>query len=267
MKIEEFARLFEKYYPKQLAENWDNTGILINSEEEFNLVLVCIDITESVIDEAINKKCKAILSYHPTLFKSFKKLVPETRSQKLALRLLKNGISVYSPHSALDSVNGGINDWLASLVLNEPVSLTSVPKNTTAIEPSQSDISIGSGRYVTYDTPITIDEFIDRIKNGLDVPLRYAIPSTKKEIKTVAICCGSGSMMFANKCADAVITGEMGHHEVLEHLEWNTAVVLSEHTNTERGYLKHWIPRLSELFPSVTFYQSECDVSPLVYMV
>ena len=107
------------------------------------------------------------------------------------------------------------------------------------------------------------------MKEGLQVTLRYAIPSNWNEnnqIKTIAICCGSGASMFRNRCADVVLTGEMGHHEVLEHLEWNTAVILSEHTNTERGYLQHWIPYLHELLPSIEFIQSEKDKSPLIYL-
>lgn len=267
MNIDLFAKNFEKYYPRQLAEGWDNTGILINAEETFSKMIICIDITEEVIDEAIKHECKAILAYHPTLFKSFKKIIPDTRSQKLAIKLIKNGISVYSPHSALDSVNGGINDWLASIVTNEEISTTSVPKYTTAIEGNATEISIGVGRYVTLEKSIPIEELIDRVKKGLNVPLRFAIPKGVKEVKTIAICCGSGAAMFRNRCADVVLTGEMGHHEILEHLEWNTSVILSEHTNTERGYLCHWIKRLQELFPSITFIQSETDKSPLTYML
>ena len=269
MNIRKFAKQFEQKYPRQLAEGWDNTGILIDAEDTFTKMLVCIDITEEVIDEAITKKCKGILAYHPTLFKAFKRVVPDTRSQKLCIRLIKNGISVYSPHSALDSINGGINDWLASIVSGEPITTTSVPKYTKAIEGTPSDISIGAGRYVTLEEGISINEMIQRVKEGLQVPLRYALPPKydgNEKIKTIAICCGSGASMFRNRCADVVLTGEMGHHEVLEHLEWNTSVILSEHTNTERGYLKHWIPYLHELIPSVEFIQSAEDKSPLIYM-
>ena len=76
MEIQNFVKVFESKYPRQLAEGWDNTGLLIDAEETFEKMLVCIDITEDVIDEAIAKGCKAILSYHPTLFKSFK-FIPE----------------------------------------------------------------------------------------------------------------------------------------------------------------------------------------------
>ncbi|KAL7713000.1 NGG1-interacting factor 3 [Entamoeba marina] len=266
MKTTSFINTLESHYPKSLSESWDNTGLLIEANDNVSKVLMCIDITKDVISEAIEQHCDFILSYHPTLFKSFKKLVGVTRSQKLALELLKNNITVYSPHSIMDSVNGGVNDWLAAIVLNKKPSTTSVLDNVTAIEEKQDDFSIGAGRMVTFNEEIEINELIKRIKDGLNVPLRVAIPEEKKTVKTVAICCGSGSMMFANKCADVVLTGEMGHHEILEHVSWNTGVILSEHTNTERGYLELWKGRLQELFGGIEFITSKTDKSPLQYL-
>ncbi|ELP93641.1 NGG1-interacting factor, putative [Entamoeba invadens IP1] len=141
------------------------------------------------------------------------------RTNYLLIQLVQNHISVYSPHSAFDSVNGGINDWLSSTLQSLPSSPLKVPPHTLPITPGKfQKISIGAGRLLTFDDKISFDDLLAVSKKFLNAPLRYTKLSNFDKVKTVAICCGSGGSLFKNGCADVVFTGEMGHHEVLEHL-------------------------------------------------
>ena len=105
----------DRLAPLRLAEAWDNVGLLVGdgaAELASPRVLVTIDVTAAVLEEAIETKCAAIVAYHPPLFASMKRVV----APSLAYRLIRSGLAVYSPHTALDAAIGGTNDVLADLV-------------------------------------------------------------------------------------------------------------------------------------------------------
>ncbi|ORY01348.1 GTP cyclohydrolase 1 type 2/Nif3 [Clohesyomyces aquaticus] len=116
------VRAVRKLYPQALADNsWDNTGLLLEapfvpSQPQSNTVLLTIDLTRAVADEAIALKSSIIISYHPVIFRGLKSLILANSQQQSLLRLASHGISVYSPHTAIDAAPGGLGDWLADIV-------------------------------------------------------------------------------------------------------------------------------------------------------
>lgn len=111
--LQRVVRSMETIAPLSLTETaWDNTGLLLEApfpRQSASQILLTIDLTQRVLDEAINNKhVGVIIAYHPPLFKSFKRLVMGDDRQRIALRCAAAGISVYSPHSALDNCIGGI---------------------------------------------------------------------------------------------------------------------------------------------------------------
>lgn len=118
MFISDLIEGVESIAPPGLAEDWDNVGLLIGSPSWplSGPILLTIDLTEAVADEAVRHKCAAVVAYHPPLFQAVKRLTDgpgSTAPQRVALRLIHAGISVYSPHTALDAAPGGVTDWLA----------------------------------------------------------------------------------------------------------------------------------------------------------
>ncbi|KAL6702988.1 hypothetical protein ACN47E_010343 [Coniothyrium glycines] len=116
------VRAMRKLYPPALADNsWDNTGLLLEapfapSRRQSNTVLLTIDLTKAVAEEAIALKCSIVVAYHPIIFKGLKALTLANTQQQTLLRLASHGISVYSPHTAVDAAPGGLGDWLADIV-------------------------------------------------------------------------------------------------------------------------------------------------------
>ena len=101
-----------------MAEDWDNVGLIIGSAAWplAGPILLTIDLTESVANEAAQKKCSAVVAYHPPIFNPIKRLTDapgSDASERIALRMARAGIAVYSPHTALDAAAGGVTDWLA----------------------------------------------------------------------------------------------------------------------------------------------------------
>ena len=248
-------RAIESFAPLSLAStSWDNVGLLVDPpypRSNTSRIFLTIDLTLPVLREALSDPSVGIIiAYHPTLFKPIRKLSLSNPTSRVAMEALAAGVAVYSPHTALDACAGGINDWLA-----QGLGLGS----TKPIQPLPNDPRVGEGRIHTLDNTVSLREMIKRIKDHLNLPfVRVAVPPQlyrnrndnqpksntasssldNFDVKSVAICAGSGASVLGDSAVDLFLTGEMSHHEVLAALAQGTAVILCEHTNTERGYLK-----------------------------
>lgn len=129
-------------YPTALADNaWDNTGLLLEApfvpgRRQSNTVLLTIDLTKAVADEAIALQSSIIIAYHPIIFRGLKSLTLANSQQQTLLRLASHGISVYSPHTAVDAAPGGLGDWLADIVTGTKTSYDTSPTPAAPAAPS-----------------------------------------------------------------------------------------------------------------------------------
>ncbi|PFH46055.1 hypothetical protein AMATHDRAFT_156630 [Amanita thiersii Skay4041] len=229
----------ERIAPLRLAGSWDNVGLLLespvaNSRKD---VMLTIDLTTEVLEETLASNAAVVVSYHPPVFKGLKAITMSNPLQASLLQSAANGVSIYSPHSALDSVHGGINDWLADGILGS--------RDNGSVRPLvETDLGLegAEGRLVELNDPVTMSLLIQRMKVHLSlqhIQVGYASAASglSSLVRTIAICAGSGGSMLQGRAADVYLTGEMSHHEVLAAVATGTNVMLCGHTNTERGYL------------------------------
>ena len=115
MNVGDLSAALESIAPLSLAEPWDNVGLLVGDPERDleGPALLTIDLTPSVLAEALSIEAGAIVAYHPPLFNPVKRITPDTARGRTILRCLEAGIAIHSPHTALDAVDGGVTDWLA----------------------------------------------------------------------------------------------------------------------------------------------------------
>jgi len=115
MRVSEAISVLERLAPLALAEPWDRVGLQIGDPASpVRRALICIDMTEAVVREAVKFRAGLILAYHPPIFEPLKSLTASDRKSCAVRRCIRAGISVYSPHTALDAAEGGMNDWLAA---------------------------------------------------------------------------------------------------------------------------------------------------------
>ncbi|CAJ0629488.1 530_t:CDS:2 [Entrophospora sp. SA101] len=239
-------KALEKIAPLSLAHTkWDNVGLLVEPpypRSSATSVFLTIDLTPIVLEEAISTPSVGmIVAYHPPIFHAFKQLNLNDTKQSIVLKCIAEGISVYSPHTAIDcSVGGGHEE-------------------------------AGAGRLFTLEEPVSLSTMVKRIKNHLKLKhVRVATAEKHRHndglISTIGICAGSGVSVLSPAKADLYFTGEMSHHEVLAALAKDT----SEHTNTERGYLSEVLkPKLEKLLKEdgdnqkVDILVSQSDKDPL----
>jgi dinuclear metal center YbgI/SA1388 family protein len=117
MKIKEIVKLLEQFAPLNYQESYDNSGLIVgNPEMEVNAVLVSLDTTEEVVNEAIAIGANLIVSHHPIIFSGLKKLTGKTYVERTVIKAIENKIAIYSIHTNLDSVRGGVSEKMANLL-------------------------------------------------------------------------------------------------------------------------------------------------------
>ena len=261
--------------PLKLAGGWDNVGVLWDPPQPEGearapgeeRILLTIDLTESVMREAIEHDCSVIVAYHPVIFGGLKRITPQTAQGRVLLTAAQRGIGIYSPHTALDAVPGGVCDWLAAVALT-PLDTPLPPLHDAhnwptplatyqAIEPCDVDQSVpsGAGRRAQLQTPVPLSVILKRLHVRLnqdanpdeckEVYLRAVTPDSADPesltISDIALCPGAGGGLFEGVSGvDLLITGEMRHHDLLHRAQSGTAVILTEHSRCERGFLTEY---------------------------
>ncbi|GAC98534.1 hypothetical protein PHSY_006128 [Pseudozyma hubeiensis SY62] len=277
--------------PLQLAEtSFDNVGLLLQAPSpvsgqsgEKQGVMLAIDLTTDVCDEILSspENVKVALVYHPIIFRGLKSLTFADPQQTSLLRLAAAGVSVYCPHTSLDATLGGINDWLGKVVssketfaeLESPEALDSFRTNAFAALSASKNTpkgyeAAGLGRLIKLEEPQSFDEIVRRVKQNLDLPHVQGCKASDKPISTIAVCAGSGSSVFSGVKADLYLTGELSHHEILAYKAAGASVIVTNHTNTERKYLRdvlqHWLR--PELPSQYSISVSKTDRDPLTVL-
>ncbi len=117
MKIKEISDYLETIAPIQLQESYDNSGFMVGDKDwNINNVLVCLDCTEDVVDEAISKSCNLIVTHHPIIFNGVKSLVGKNYVERTIIKAIKNDIAIYAIHTNLDNIKDGVNSVIAKKI-------------------------------------------------------------------------------------------------------------------------------------------------------
>jgi len=113
MRLEKLLEILRGLAPERLAEGWDHVGLQVGDPaQQVRRAMLCIDLTERVLDEAIEAGTSLIVAYHPPIFAPLSAVTSLDPKQRIILRAAQRRIAIYTPHTALDAVSGGVNDWL-----------------------------------------------------------------------------------------------------------------------------------------------------------
>ncbi|KAI0416061.1 GTP cyclohydrolase 1 type 2/Nif3 [Xylaria grammica] len=251
------VQAMKNLYPEELADkSWDNTGLLLDQAPSFPekagsskpTVLLANDLTQTVVDEALEKEANVIVCYHPVIFRPLKSLTTKDPMQTQLLRLIAAGISVYCPHTAVDAAVGGLNDWLCDILIDgdQEVKRTVAEPISRPLPESLQGQDVGYGRVFELSKSITLQTLLKRLSTGIGGQkyLMVALPPTLNDltktqiITKIAVCAGSGADVLKNTDAQVLVTGEMAHHYALRHTQLGQIVVTCFHSNSERKFLE-----------------------------
>lgn len=251
MTLQELISVLEDLAPPEGAAEWDNAGLILEAGSGLSVqkILLTLDLSAEVASEALDEGVQMIVAYHPPIFTGLKHLNRADPVAAPLLDLLAAGISVYSPHTALDAAPEGLSDWLAGAFCYEHIA---------PVE--------GSGRILTLAAPLSPEEVGRCLRKHLDLPyLRQARAAQGTgSIQRLALCPGAGVSVLTGLNVEAVVTGEMKHHDLLSFTRRGVHVFLSEHSHTERPYLAVLRARMLAAMPTgVEIILSRADRDPI----
>jgi dinuclear metal center YbgI/SA1388 family protein len=259
--LRRFVERFETQIASlRLAEPWDNVGMLVECPSESSStslrILTCIDLTNEVVDEAVEGKYNMIVSYHPVMFRPIQSL--SVKSQLPILRCIEQSINIFVPHTALDTAPDGMNDYLCTVFGQHEISRIGIKDSSIP--------GFSVGRISKLEKPISLRAAIQLIKSKLGIErVRYASSYNLDEsrIDSVGVCVGSGGSILTGCDADLLLTGEMTHHDILSVKASGKSVILLDHSSSERPFLPELARKLSELDEVETVSVSTADTEPI----
>ncbi len=249
MQLNKWIECMEKIAPSVLAEDWDNPGLLIEPENrEVRHVLIALDCTPKIISEARWIGADLILTHHPIFFSPVKRILREEPDTAVAWRMLRSGIGLFSVHTNLDRVEGGVNDALAEKL----GIMHAVPYGE------------GIGRIGMLAEPISLYRFAQKTEDLLHTMVSYT-GNPESSVQKIAVLGGAGGNAVreaADEGADVYLTGEAKHHEAIAAEVLGLPILVAGHDETERVVLPILKERLQEMTDDVKYSLALSDGGP-----
>ena len=261
MKIKEVLSALERFAPLPLQESWDNAGLQVGlTETEVSGALLCLDVNERIVDEAIRKGCNLIVSHHPLLFRGLKTISDLTDVQRTVMKVIENHLCVVSMHTNMDNAKGGVNYRIA-----EKLGLSDVQFFAS----KQVDgIEAGSGVTGLLPEPMAADDFVLAVKKAFGVECAMCNELLRRPVHRVAICGGAGDFLLDEALktgADAFITGEMHYHQYFGY-EQKIQICVIGHYQSEQFTTEVFQTIIQKACPGVRTLIAETNTNPILYL-
>ena len=257
MKLREVIAALEHLAPLRLQDEWDNSGLQVGfPESEIDQVLVCLDVTEAIVDEAIAAKCNLIVSHHPLIFKALRQVSDATYQQRCVVKALAAGISLYSAHTSLDNAPGGVNHRIAALLGLEKLRWLSPRDGEDA----------GSGLVGELPASEPDAAFLARVQRTFGVECLQHSAVDGRQVRRVALSGGAVAFLLHDAVcagADCFISGEFHYHDYFE----NQGVLLAElgHYQSEQFTQDLLLEYLHKTCPGLTVRKTAINTNPICY--
>ena len=251
----------ERFAPLPLQESWDNAGLQVGlTETEVSGALLCLDVNEKIVDEAIRKGCNLIVSHHPLLFRGLKTISDLTDVQRTVMKAIQQGIAVISMHTNMDNAKGGVNFRIA-----EKLGLKDVKFFASKLVDGQE---AGSGVIGSLPEAMAADDFVLAVKKAFGVECAMCNELLRRPIDKVAICGGAGDFLLDEALkagADAFITGEMHYHQYFGY-EQQIQICVIGHYQSEQYTAEVFQEIINEACPDVKTCIAETNTNPILYI-
>lgn len=226
-RVEEIVNYVELWAKREYEESWDNSGAQIYFKDEaVENVVVSLDLFDEVVDMAIEKNAKLIITHHPMFFSSIKSIDNSNYIGKNIIKAIKNDISIYSAHTTLDIAEGGVNDLLCSLLKLDGVK---------GLYRTENGFYLGKTGRLKKKT--SLEDFVELLKITLNTKNIRVYGKKTNFVEQVSLCGGSGSdfiSLAAEEKSDVYITGDIKYHDGQRAYEEGITLIDIGHFNGEK---------------------------------
>jgi len=262
MKIKDILAVLETVAPPHLQEPYDNAGLIVGDPEaEATGVLFCLDSTEAIVNEALEKKCNLVVAHHPIVFRGLKRLNGATYVERTVMQAIRQNVAIYAIHTNLDNVHRqGVNAKIA-----EKIGL----KNTRILAPKPgAEEGIGAGLLGELPNPMNETDFLQMLKKGLRTGCVRHTALRGKPVQKVAVCGGSGSFLLPEALkleADAFVTADFKYHEFFD-AEGKLVIADVGHFESEQFTIELLYEIVREKFHTFALHLAETNTNPVFYL-
>ena len=271
VKIYQVVDALEHYAPLPLQEGYDNAGLQVGLTEavEVSGALLCLDVTEAVVDEAIRKGCNLIVSHHPLIFRKLARISDENYVQRTVRKAIKNDITIVSMHTNMDAAKGGVNFKIAEKLGLRNLRFFGGEKEIDGVKGGEGVIGeITDETDTVHADGIAADDLVLMLRERFQAECVQCNQLLRRPIRKVALCGGAGSFLLDAAIAagaDAFITGEMHYHEFFGH-EQEIQICVIGHYQSEQFTSEIFRSIITEKCPGVKCEISEININPIIYL-
>ena len=205
MKVRDIIQIIEDFAPLSLQEGWDNSGLCVGSpEDEATSVLLGLDCTEQLVDEAIECGADLIITHHPLIFSGLKKISPDDQIGAAVIKAVRAGISIYAAHTNADKVIAGVSGAMAARLGLKDVEILEEDGDGT-----------GLGVVGNLPEPVSAEEATALVKERFSLKMVKTSAPVGCKISRIAMCGGSGSSLIESarrSKAQLYISGDISYH-------------------------------------------------------
>ena len=266
----------ERFAPLPLQEDYDNAGLQVGlTAADVSGALLCLDVTEQVVDEAVVNGCNLIVSHHPLIFHRLSCISDADYVQRTVMKAIEHKVAIVSMHTNLDAAEGGVNFKIAEKLGLCDVRFIGKTQTTTAPQPfgagtpgTPTEVRGGEGVIGRFAEPMAADDFLLLLKQRFDVECVMANELLRRPIATVALCGGAGDFLLpvaVKAGADAFLTGEMHYHQYFGY-EQRVQIAVIGHYQSEQ-YTKEILRDIIQRdCPGVRCVMSAINTNPILYI-
>ena len=258
----EVCGYMDAYAPPIWKEEGDPIGLQLGSPEQaIERLFLALGLTRAIVEEAISFDADMIVVHHSPFYVPFQQLL-EDELNRSVLTLVRGGIALFTAHSNLDMVPGGVSDVLAQrLGLSQ----------TSVLQPwSQQQEAIGLGRIGDLEESMPLEQFAYFVGNALETDgIRY-VGQKDQMVKRIACCGGSGAYLYEEalaKGADCYVTADVKYHDALIAWETGPCLIDAGHWATENPVMPVLATYLQEKMPELSVHLSQNKAEPFTYAV
>ncbi len=270
MQIKTLTDYLEQVAPLAFQESYDNSGLIVGYEmAELKGVLVCLDVTEEIVDEAISLGCNLIVAHHPVIFQGLKKLTGENFIQRTVVKAIRHDIAIYAAHTNLDNtLVNGVNDKIAQMIGLKDIRPLQRKSPLLAEKYDKDPLKTGTGLIGFLPQPMPPLDFLRQIKTNMQVPTLKYTKLPGHNIEKIALCGGAGGFLLKHAIAagaDLFLSSDFKYHE---YFNADGRIVIADigHFESERFTIDVLYELISDKFRTFAVHYTKCNTNPIQYL-